>query len=128
MTLQGTVYVVDDDAAMIASLTELIDVMGLAVRAYRSADQFLRQCDPDGPACLALDVKMPGMTGLELQDQLTAAGVAMPIIFLTGHADVPMAVEAMDAGAFEFLEKPVRPKELRQSILKAICIDGQRCS
>ena len=110
MSAQPLVYVVDDDPAMVRLLAELVQAIGLTVAAYRSAEEFLEACEPSGPGCLVLDVMVPGMSGLELQKRLAAAGSTLPIIFVTGYADVRMAVEAMEQGAFGFLEKPFRPR------------------
>jgi len=126
MTPEATVYVVDDDPAVIQALTELVKLVGLEVHAYTSADEFLAAYQPSGPACLVLDVRMPGMSGMELQRKLALAGVTLPIIIVTGHSDVRMAVEAMKLGAVEFLEKPFRAQELCDNIQKAVRIDQDR--
>ena len=120
MIAQPVVYVVDDDPAIIRLLVELVDAMGLNVQAYRSAEEFLEAYKASGPGCLVLDVRVPGISGMELQKQLAAAGSTLPIIFITGHADVRMAVEAMERGAFGFLEKPFRPQELCEKIEGAV--------
>jgi FixJ family two-component response regulator len=121
---QPLVYVVDDDPAVIRLLADLLKAIGLDVAAYRSAEEFLKACKPSGPGCLVLDVMVPGITGLELQKQMAAAGSTLPIIFITGHADVRMAVEAMERGAFGFLEKPFRPQELCEKIAAAVRLDS----
>ena len=123
MIAQPVVYVVDDDPAIIRLLVELVEAMGLNVQAYRSAEEFLEAYKASGPACLVLDVRVPGMSGMELQKQLAAAGSTLPIIFITAHADVRMAVEAMERGAFGFLEKPFRPQELCEKIQNAVRSD-----
>ncbi len=123
MIAQPVVYVVDDDPAIIRLLTELVKAIELNVEAYESAEQFLHTYKASGPGCLVLDVRVPGMSGMELQKQLTAAGSRLPIIFITGHADVRMAVEAMERGAFGFLEKPFRPQELCEKIQSAVRLD-----
>ena len=108
ITTNAMVFVVDDDAAMRDSLRDLIRSVGLGVELFDSAQDFLRSERPDIPSCLVLDVRMPGQSGLDLQRRLNEAGVAIPIIFITGHGDVPMGVRAMKAGALEFLTKPFR--------------------
>jgi FixJ family two-component response regulator len=125
MKPEPTVYVVDDDAGVVRELTRLLSTIGLPSLSFRSADEFL-QSSPRGPGCVLLDVRMPGMSGLELQERLVHDGLTLPVIFLTGHADVPMAVQAMKAGAFEFLEKPFRAQELCDKIQKAIRLDKER--
>jgi FixJ family two-component response regulator len=123
MSAQPVIYVVDDDPAVIRLLAELATAMGLSVEAYQSAKQFLEAYQASGPGCLLLDVRVPGMSGMELQKQLTAARCTLPIIFITGHADVRMVVEAMERGAFGFLEKPFRPQELCEKIQSAVRLD-----
>jgi FixJ family two-component response regulator len=123
-----TVYVVDDDPAVLKAVTEAVELMGLTPESHCSADQFLeayRARRPTGPACLILNVTMPGTSGLELQAQLRAAGISLPVIIITGHADVRMAVRAMKAGAVDFLEKPFRTEELSTSIRAAIALDDE---
>lgn len=107
-----TVFVVDDDEAVRRSLSLLLRSVGLHPECFASAVQFLDSYDAARRGCLLLDVRMPGMSGLELQEQLAERGSTLPIIFLTGHADVPLAVRAMQAGAFDFLEKPFHDQEL----------------
>ena len=124
MIEQPVVYVVDDDPAIIRLLTELVRAIELNVETYQSAEEFLAAYQASGPACLVLDVRIPGMSGLALQRQLTAAGSTLPIIFITGHADVRMAVEAMERGAFGFLEKPIRPQEVCEKIQSAVRLDA----
>jgi FixJ family two-component response regulator len=125
LSAQPLVYVVDDDPAIIRLLADLAKAIGLNVAAYRSAEEFLEACKPSGPGCLVLDVRIPGMSGMEIQKQLTAAGSTLPIIFITGHADVRMVVEAMERGAFGFLEKPFRPQELCEKIAAAVRLDSE---
>lgn len=120
MIAQPVVYFVDDDPAILRVLTELAKAMGLNVAAYRSAEDFLEAYEACGPGCLVLDVRIPGISGLELQKQLIAVGSTLPIVFITGHADVRMAVEAMERGAFGFLEKPFRPQEICEKIQCAV--------
>jgi RNA polymerase sigma factor (sigma-70 family) len=123
MNPETTVFVVDDDPAVIEVLDDLVELIGLKAQSYRSAGDFLKGYQRTGPACLVLDVRMPGMSGLELQKQLLADGDTIPIIIITGHADIRMAVDAMKAGACEFLEKPFRAQELCDSIQKAVRMD-----
>jgi FixJ family two-component response regulator len=117
---EALVFVVDDDASMREALSSLIRSAGLQVSTFSSAKEFLLQKPPNVPACLVLDVRLPGMSGLELQRELTAANKAIPIIFITGHGDIPMSVRAMKAGAVEFLAKPFRDKDLLEAIRQAI--------
>ena len=119
------VFVVDDDEAVCRSLSVLIEDIGLEVRTFTSAQQFLGAYDPQQSGCLVLDVRMSGMSGLELQSRLRELGYEIPIIIITGHADVPMAVEAMKAGALDFIEKPFRDQILLDNIQKAIEFDAQ---
>ncbi|MHC4641095.1 MAG: response regulator transcription factor [Planctomycetota bacterium] len=121
----STVYVVDDDEAVRTSITTLVRTVGLTVQAHGSAEEFLDIYDPDKPGCIVLDVRMQGMSGLELQSKLKADGIEVPIIFVTGHGDVPMAVEAVQNGAVGFVEKPFRDQVILDAIHKAIEIDFQ---
>jgi FixJ family two-component response regulator len=114
------VFVVDDDAAARSAMESLLQSVGLRVETFGSASAFLQREAPDGPCCLVLDVRLPGMSGIELQRSLTSTGVNIPIIFITGHGDIPMSVEAMKAGAMEFLTKPFRGQELLDAIHNAI--------
>ena len=126
MESEPTVFIVDDDPAIIRVLTELVELIDLRVESYRSADEFIEAYKPTGPACLVLDVRMPGMSGLELQKELLKTGIAPPIVMITGHGDVRMAVEAMNAGAINFLEKPFRTQELCDNIQRAVRLDEER--
>ena len=119
------VFVVDDDDAVRDSLSMLIEAVGLKVRTYGNAQDFLDAYDPGQGGCLVLDVRMPGMSGLELQSKLVAKGITIPVIIITGHGDVYMAVEAMKAGVIDFVEKPFRDQVLLDSIPRAIEIDAQ---
>jgi FixJ family two-component response regulator len=114
------VFVVDDDTAVRESLDSLIRSIGLHVESFSSAQEFLRQKIPEAPACLVLDVRLPGLSGLDLQRELLDAERAIPIIFITGHGDIPMSVRAMKAGAVEFLTKPFRDQDLLDAIHQAI--------
>jgi two-component system response regulator FixJ len=117
------ICVVDDDAAARSSLSLLLKSLGLAATAYDSAAAFLAGYDPEQPGCLLLDIRMPGISGLELQQQLNQRGALAPIIFITGHGDVAMAVEAMRRGAFDFLQKPFRDQELLDRVQRALTTD-----
>jgi len=112
----GTVHIVDDDEAVRDSLRWLLEANGYRVRAYESGEVFLADHDPTQLGVLIADVRMPGMSGLELQEQLSSRGSAMPIVFITGHGDVPMAVSTMKKGAVDFLEKPFDELELRDIV------------
>jgi FixJ family two-component response regulator len=115
-----TIFVVDDDEGVRNSLRFLLKSVGLETRALASAAEFLDSYRPEQPGCLLLDVRMPGMSGLELQQQLNLRGAVIPVIFITGHGDIPMAVEAMQHGAFDFLQKPFRDQDLIDRIQRAL--------
>jgi FixJ family two-component response regulator len=123
---RAVVFVVDDDPSMRRSLETLLRSVGLEVRLFSSADEFTHAERPDAPGCLVLDVRLPGMSGLTFQQELVKAGVALPIIFLTGHGDVPMTARAMKAGAAEFLTKPFDEQVLLDAIHAAIERDRAR--
>jgi two-component system response regulator FixJ len=125
VTAKPTVFVVDDDAAVRDALRFLMRSVGLTVETFTSATEFLDAYRDDRPGCLVLDIRMPGMTGLELQDKLTERRSILPIIFITGHGDVPMAVEAMQAGAMDFIQKPFRDQDLLDRIHQAIDKDAK---
>jgi RNA polymerase sigma factor (sigma-70 family) len=120
MRPEATVFVVDDDPAMRNSLRWLIESVGLAVAAYATADEFLERYDPARPGCLVLDVRMPGMSGLDLQDELTRRRITIPTIVITGHAEVAMAVRAVKAGAVDFIPKPFSDQLLLDRIRQAL--------
>jgi len=120
MNTEPTVFVVDDDQAMRNSLKWLIESVGMKVRTYGSADEFLSHYYPGRAGCLLLDVRMPGMSGLELQNHLTRREIQLPVIIITGHGDVAMAVRAMKAGAVDFIEKPFNDDALLASIRNAL--------
>jgi len=120
---EPTVFVVDDDRAMRESLTWLLDSVGLRVRSYATAADFLAEHDPAQPGCLVLDVRMPGMSGLDLQAELARRGVELPTIVITGHAEVSMAVRAVKAGAIDFIEKPFSDQLLLDRVRQALEID-----
>jgi FixJ family two-component response regulator len=114
------VFVVDDDASVRESLKNLIRSVGLRVELFDSAQEFLRSKRPDVPSCLVLDVRLPGLSGLDLQRHASDAAMEVPIIFITGHGDIPMSVRAMKAGAVEFLTKPFRDQDLLDAIQQAL--------
>ena len=114
------VFVVEDEPDVRISLKRLLRSVGLEARTYASAQEFLRSERPDAPACLVLDVRLPGLSGLDLQQELAAANIDLPIIFVTGHGDIPMSVRAMKAGAVEFLSKPFREQDLLEAIQRGI--------
>ena len=114
------VLVVDDDSSVRRSLKRLIGSTGVEVETFASAEDFLRRDPPDRPSCLVLDVRLPDLSGIDLQEELARAELSMPIIFITGHATVPMSVQAMKAGAVDFIQKPFDEKELLEAIERAI--------
>lgn len=120
MSEEQTVFVVDDDAAVRDALSWLIKSVGLKVETFGSAQEFLEKLNPKRGGCVVLDVRMPGMSGLELQEKLTADQVTLPVIIVTGHGDVPMAVRAVKAGAFDFIEKPFNDQVLLDRIQQAL--------
>jgi FixJ family two-component response regulator len=113
-------YVIEDDARMRDSLGNLIRSVGLTAKLFGSVQEFLRNERPEAPNCLVLDVRLPGLSGLDLQKRTTELGIEMPIIFITGHGDIPMSVRAMKAGAVEFLTKPFRDQDLLDAIQQAL--------
>jgi len=115
-----TVFIVDDDASMRASIQDLLESLGLRSQAFGTAEEFLRSNRPDGPSCLVLDVRLPGVNGLDFQRRLVEAGFRIPIIFITGHGDIPMTVKAMKSGAVEFLTKPFQDRDLMGAIGQAL--------
>jgi FixJ family two-component response regulator len=119
-TSEQIVFVIDDDESMREALKSLIRSVGLSVETFASAHEFLENRRPDIPACLILDVRMPGLSGLDLQRDLTEANIHIPIVFITGHGDIPMSVRAMKAGAVEFLTKPFRDQDLLDAIQQAL--------
>lgn len=118
------VFVIDDDPSMRGALDNLLSSVGLDVRVFPNSQEFLRADRPDGPGCLVLDVRLPGMSGLAVQQQLASSGITLPVIFISGHADVPISVRAMKAGAMEFLTKPFNDQELLDAVHAAIERDG----
>ncbi len=125
MSTEPTVFVVDDDESVRESLTMLVETIDLKTKSFASAQEFLQGYEPNEAGCLILDVRMPGMSGLELQAQLTANDCKLPVILVTGHGDVPMAVNAMKSGAVSFIEKPFRDQELIDTIQEAIEKDAK---
>jgi two-component system, LuxR family, response regulator FixJ len=121
--LVQTVFVVDDDEAVRKSLSLLLKSLGLATSTYSSAADFLANYDLHQPGCAIVDVRMPGMSGLELQAELNRRAAIIPVIFITGHADVPMAVDAMQNGAFDFLQKPFTDQDLSDRVQRALASD-----
>jgi FixJ family two-component response regulator len=120
---EAIVFIVDDDLSVRRSTDRLIRSAGLKVQTFTSAREFLKNPRPEGPACLVLDVRMPGLSGMELQRELAQSGIHIPIIFITGHGDIPMSVRAMKAGAVEFLTKPFRSRSLLEAVRAAIETD-----
>jgi FixJ family two-component response regulator len=114
------VFVIDDDAAVRASIQGLLKSVGLRFESFGTAQEFLSSKRPDGPSCLVLDVRLPGINGLDFQRELANTGVQIPIIFITGHGDIPMTVRAMKSGAVEFLTKPFRDQDLLDAINQAL--------
>jgi FixJ family two-component response regulator len=121
----STVYVVDDDADVRASIQGLLKSVGLRSQSYETPQEFMRAKQQDGPCCLVLDVRLPGVNGLDFQRELAEAGVCIPIIFITGHGDIPMTVKAMKSGAVEFLTKPFKDQDLLDAIHQALDRDRQ---
>jgi len=124
----STVYIVDDDQAIRHAMELLMRSVGLVYEIFHSGDDFLSNHTNDRAGCLVLDIRMPGLGGLELQEKLNDMGSTLPIIFITGHGDVPMAVEAMQKGAVDFIQKPFRDQELLDRISEALTTDQQRRS
>lgn len=124
--LAPIVYVVDDDASVRAALEDLLASMGLQVRAFASTQAFLDHPRDDVPACLVLDVRMPGQSGLDFHRSMADLGLQLPVVFITGHGDIAMGVNAIKAGAIEFLTKPFRDQELLDAIHKGITLDRER--
>ncbi len=121
-----TVFIVDDDAAIRFAMQALMDSVNIVHEIFGSADEFLEKVSEQRPGCLVLDIRMPGLGGLELQEELIKRESTLPIIFITGHGDVPMAVEAMQKGAVDFIQKPFRDQELLDRIREALATDEER--
>jgi FixJ family two-component response regulator len=122
---KATVYIVDDDDGMRRALSVLMSTVGYNAVAFEKPAEFLQKFDPNQPACLVLDVRMPEMSGLEVQQQLNRSGSMLPVILMTGHGDIPMAVQAMKDGAFDFLQKPFRDQDLLDRINGALKQDAE---
>jgi FixJ family two-component response regulator len=116
MTSAPVVFVVDDDPSVRSSLKFLLSSMGLQVESFDSAETFMQKKPPDAPSCLVLDVRLRGLSGLDFQRELAARNIRIPIVFVTGHGDIPMSVRAMKAGAIEFLTKPYRDQDLLDAV------------
>ncbi len=116
----STVFVIDDDPLVRAAIQGMLKSVGLRSETFGTPQEFLRSKRPDGPSCLILDVRLPGVSGLDFQRELTDAGIRIPIIFITGHGDIPMSVKAMKSGAVEFLTKPFRDQDLLDAIHQAL--------
>src|ERR1700688_1233681 len=114
--IAGTVFVMGDDAGMREAIQGLLKSIGLSSECFATTQEFLRNKRPDGPSCLVLDVRLQGVSGLDFQRELTRAGMELPIVFITGHGDIPMTVKAMKSGAVEFLTKPFRDEDLLNAI------------
>src|SRR6266508_1125798 len=119
-----TIFVVDDNESVREAIKSLVESTGLRAETFESAQDFLRHKLPDGPKCLVLDVLLPGLSGLDFQNELTRANIRIPIIFITGHGDIPMTVRAMKAGAVEFLTKPFEDEDLLKAIQQALVLDS----
>jgi FixJ family two-component response regulator len=117
---EPTVFVIDDDGSIREALKDLLESVGLRVETFASAPEFLQSGHSDAPSCLVLDIRMPGLSGLDLQREMAEANIHTPIIFITGHGDIPMTVRAMKAGAVEFLTKPFRDQDLLDAIQQAL--------
>ena len=124
--LQSVVFVVDDDQSMRVALTYLFRSMNLDVEVFGSAAELLQSKLPDVASCLVLDIRLPGVSGLEFQDNLAKAGIHIPIVFMTGHGDIPMSVKAMKAGAVDFLTKPFRDQDMLDAVTRALDRDRKR--
>jgi len=124
----AVVLVIDDDSSMREALDGLLRSVGLRVKVFGSTTELMRSNLPDAPCCLVLDIRLPGVSGLEFQVELEAAGIHIPIIFMTGHGDIPMSVQAMKAGAVDFLTKPFRHQEMIDAVGRALAADKQRRS
>jgi FixJ family two-component response regulator len=117
---EAIVFIIDDDARMRAAMERLLKSVGLHAEAFGTPQEFLRRKAPDNPSCLVLDVRLPGMSGLDVQRKLIDSGIHIPVIFISGHGDIPMTVKAMKSGAVEFLTKPFRDQDLLDAIQQAL--------
>ena len=125
-TTEPTVFVIDDDKAIRSAIKNLLESVGLRVEVFSSPREFLKEGHKDKPGCLVLDVRLPGASGLDFQHELATGNVEIPVIFITGHGDIPMSVQAMKAGAVDFLTKPFRDQDLLDAIQRAIGRDQAR--
>jgi FixJ family two-component response regulator len=123
---EPVVLVIDDDMAMRESLTSLFQSVGLRVKVFGSAPELLQSRLPNAPSCLVLDIRLPGISGLDFQVEMAKSGIRIPIIFMTGHGDIPMTVQAMKAGAVDFLTKPFRHQEMLHAVTQALDVDRKR--
>src|SRR5712672_2928784 len=123
---EQVVFVVDDDESMQAALTYLFQSMNLRVEVFSAATAFLKSKHPNIASCLVLDIRLPGVNGLEFQDVLAKAGIHIPLVFMTGHGDIPMSVKAMKAGAIDFLPKPFRDQDMLDAVMRAFDQDRKR--
>jgi len=123
---QPVVFIIDDDASLCEALARLFRSVGLQAKVYGSAPEFLQSKLPDGPSCLVLDVRLPGLSGLDFQSELVKANIQIPIVFMTGHGDIPMTVRAMKAGAVEFLPKPFRDQDMLDAVQAGLERDRAR--
>ncbi|MEM9207650.1 MAG: response regulator transcription factor [Pseudomonadota bacterium] len=126
MTAAATIFVVDDDPSIRFAMQALLESVDLEHEIFSSGNEFLQHVQKERPGCLVLDIRMPGLGGLELQDELKTRGYTLPIIFVTGHGDVPMAVDAMQKGAVDFVQKPFRDQDLLDRVHKALDTDRER--
>ena len=124
--MNGTVFIVDDDAAVRRALAAILEGEGFTVRPFESAEEFLDTCESQASGCILLDLRLQGMDGLQAQDAIAARGITLPVIFLTGHGDIPKSVRAMKAGAIDFLQKPVAADTLLARVYSALRIDETR--
>src|ERR1700749_3196556 len=126
MTEETIVHVVDDDEAVRGALSRLLRSVGYGIRSHATASEFLNEALPDAPGCIVLDVRMPGVSGLELQEHLNKSDVSLPLVLMSGHGDIPMSVQAMKAGAVDFLTKPFRHQEMLHAVTQAPDADQKR--
>jgi FixJ family two-component response regulator len=124
-TAEATVFIIDDDARMRAAMERLLKSVGLRAESFATPQDFLRRKPLDGPSCMVLDVRLPGMSGLDVQRRLIDSGVQIPVIFISGHGDIPMTVKAMKSGAVEFLTKPFRDQDLLDAIQQALELENE---
>ena len=126
MTEETIVHVVDDDEAVRGALSRLLRSVGYGIQSHATASEFLKEALPDAPGCIVLDVRMPGVSGLELQEHLNKRDVSLPLVLMSGHGDIPMSVRAMKAGAVDFLTKPFRDQDMLDAVGSAIAIHRSR--